>query len=260
MLASSLLRPMAATGQPGVPLIGVLVTHLMEQVNREAAAEPGYREKTLSAGARNLLLAHPWPGNVRELLNTLRRAAIWSEGSSISTADAREAILPTMHARTAEILGRPLGEGLDLQQVLTDVARHYLERAMVEAGAQIILVPACTEFVSGYHRIRTSAMARALEGTCASVVSPTVGDSAWSPAVDYNNGAAGIYAPAENGLSDTGILAEGVLNAPGWVHATVDLAALARLADAGEMRNRADWRLQPGGALELPPTRLIDLT
>lgn len=135
-----------------------------------------------------------------------------------------------------------------------------LARAMVEAGAQIILVPACTEFVSGYHRIRTSAMARALEGTCVSVVSPTVGDSAWSPAVDYNNGAAGVYVPAERGLSDTGILAEGALNAPGWVHATVDLAALARLADTGEMRNRADWRLQPGGTLQLPPTRIIDLT
>jgi len=134
-----------------------------------------------------------------------------------------------------------------------------LVRAMVEAGAAIILVPSCTEFVSGYHRIRTAAMARALEGTCASVVSPTVGDSAWSPAVDYNNGAAGIYLPAENGLSDTGILAEGTLNAPGWVHATVDLAALARLADTGEMRNRADWRLQPAGTLELPPARIVSL-
>jgi predicted amidohydrolase len=134
-----------------------------------------------------------------------------------------------------------------------------LVRAMVEAGTEIILVPSCTEFVSGYHRIRTAAMARALESTCATVVSPTVGDSAWSPAVDYNNGAAGIYVPAENGLSDTGILAEGGLNAPGWVHATVDLAALARLADTGEMRNRADWRHQPGGMPALPAARVVSL-
>ena len=131
-LAVAVLKLPPLRERPGD--LGLLVAHLMEQVNREAAAEPGYREKALSAGARNLLLAHPWPGNVRELLNTLRRAAIWSEGASISTADAREAILPTMHARTADVLGRPLGEGLDLQQVLTDVARHYLERAMVEAG------------------------------------------------------------------------------------------------------------------------------
>lgn len=132
-------------------------------------------------------------------------------------------------------------------------------RAMAEAGAEIILVPSCTEFVSGYHRVRTAAMARALEGTCASVVSPTVGCSTWSPAVDYNNGAAGIYVPAENGVSDTGILAEGALNAPGWVHATVDLAALARLADTGEMRNRADWHLQPGGSQILPAAAVVPL-
>lgn len=134
-----------------------------------------------------------------------------------------------------------------------------LVRAMIEAGVRILLVPSCTELVSGYHRIRTSAMARALEGTCAAVVSPAVGDSTWSPAVDYNSGAAGIYVPAEAGLSDTGVLAEGILNAPGWVHATVDLAALARLADTGEMRNRADWRLQPGGALPLPAVEIISL-
>jgi predicted amidohydrolase len=134
-----------------------------------------------------------------------------------------------------------------------------LVRAMVEAGAAVILVPSCTEFVSGYHRIRTAAMARALEGTCVTVVSPTVGDSAWSPAVDYNNGAAGIYVPAERELSDTGILAEGGLNAPGWVHATVDLAALAGLVDRGEMHNRADWRLQPGGTQSPPAATIASL-
>jgi hypothetical protein len=30
------------------------------------------------------------------------------------------------------------------------------------------------------------------------------------------------------------------------VHASVDLAALARLANSGEMSNRADWRRQTG--------------
>ena len=51
-----------------------------------------------------------------------------------------------------------------------------LVRAMVEADAEIILIPACTELVSGYHRVRTAALARALEGGCATVVSPTVRD------------------------------------------------------------------------------------
>lgn len=134
-----------------------------------------------------------------------------------------------------------------------------LVRAMVEAGAEIILVPSCTEFVSGYHRVRTSAMARALEGTCVAVVSPTVGEATWSPAIDYNSGAAGVYVPAEWGLSETGVLAEGQLNAPGWVYATADLAALARLTSSGEMRNRTDWQVQPGGFFELPLVEVVSL-
>lgn len=134
-----------------------------------------------------------------------------------------------------------------------------LVRAMVEAGAEILLIPACTELVSGYHRVRTAALARALESGCATAVSPTVGDSTWSPAVDYNSGAAGIYVPAEVGISDTGVVAEGTLNAPGWVYGDVYLAALARLADTGEMRNRADWLNQPGGKLALPKAELVSL-
>jgi transcriptional regulator with PAS, ATPase and Fis domain len=113
--------------------VGLLIEHLLEQVNREAMEEPGFKEKKLSAGAKNLLLAHPWPGNVRELLNTLRRAAIWSDGTTISTEDAREALLPSPPAARQDVLGRPLGGGLNLAALLKEVARHYLGRAMDEA-------------------------------------------------------------------------------------------------------------------------------
>lgn len=123
-----------------------------------------------------------------------------------------------------------------------------LVRAQAEAGAELILVPSCTERVSGAHRVRTAALARALENTCAVVVSPTVGDAAWCATVDYNSGIAGAYMPAEAGLSDTGVLAEGRLNQPGWVFAEIDLAALKALRTRGEMRNAGDWTLQPGAS------------
>lgn len=121
-----------------------------------------------------------------------------------------------------------------------------LARAAVEAGADAILVPSCTERVSGYHRVRTGSQARALENTIVTVQSPTVGDAPWSPAVDFNVGAAGIYVPPEHGVSDTGVIAEGTLNHPMWVYAAVDLAALRRLRTSGEMRNFGDWPAQPG--------------
>ena len=121
-----------------------------------------------------------------------------------------------------------------------------LARAMAEAGAEVLLVPSCTERVSGYHRVRTGSMARALENTIAAVQSPTVGDAPWSPAVDFNAGAAGIYVPSEHDVSDTGVLAEGTLNAAEWVTAEIDLARLSRLRETGEMHNYGDWAKQPG--------------
>lgn len=134
-----------------------------------------------------------------------------------------------------------------------------LVRAMAEAGAEVVLVPSCTERVSGYHRVRVGSMARALENTIATVQSPTVGEAPWSPAVDYNAGAAGVYVPSEAGVSDTGVLAEGVLNAPEWVSATIDLARLRRVRATGEMRNFADWNCQPGARAGAVPVEVVSL-
>ena len=130
-LAVAVLKIPALRDRPGD--VGLLLDHLLTHVNREASTEPGYKEKKLSAGARNLLLAHPWPGNVRELLNTLRRAAIWSDNGTISSEDVREALLPAAGTASPDVLERPLGHGFNLPDVLKNVAQHYLGRAMDEA-------------------------------------------------------------------------------------------------------------------------------
>lgn len=130
-LAVAVLKLPPLRERPGD--LGLLIDHLLAQVNREAAGEPGFKEKNLSAGAKNLLLSHPWPGNVRELLNTLRRAAIWSDGATMSSEDMREALLPALVPARNEVLGRALGSGFNLSELLKEVARHYLGRAMDEA-------------------------------------------------------------------------------------------------------------------------------
>jgi predicted amidohydrolase len=134
-----------------------------------------------------------------------------------------------------------------------------LARAMAEAGAELLLVPSCTERVSGYHRVRTGARARALENQIATIVSPTVGDALWSPAVDRNSGAAGIYVPSEQTVSDTGILAQGEMNAAQWVTADIDLARLRHLRTSGEMRNYVDWPNQPGAARLADTVEIVTL-
>ena len=110
----------------------LLIDHLLALVNREGREQPGFAEKKLSSGARNLLLAHPWRGNVRELQNTLGRAAIWTPEATLRTEDIRDALLPTDEMEADAILGKPLGAGLDLAGILASVARHYLQRALDE--------------------------------------------------------------------------------------------------------------------------------
>jgi predicted amidohydrolase len=121
-----------------------------------------------------------------------------------------------------------------------------LVRAMAEAGAEVILVPSCTERVAGFHRIRTGSRARALENQIATVVSSTIGDALWSPAVDRNTGASGIFVPSEHTVAEDGVLAEGPLNVAQWVSADINLTHLRDLRSEGEMRNFVDWSHQPG--------------
>ncbi len=122
-----------------------------------------------------------------------------------------------------------------------DVEFPLLARVLVEAGAEIILAPSCTEQLSGYWRVRVGAMARALEGQCVVVHAPTVGPVSWNPTVDTNTGAAAIYGPPDLGFPDTGVLAEGALNAPGWVYADIAPGAVAAVRRDGRVANVAHW-------------------
>lgn len=115
--------------------LGPLIEALLKRENLDAEiSEPGYVHKKLSNEAKKLLMSHPWPGNVRELQLTLRRAVIWSDEATISTEDVRESLLAVPHAQRRDVLGRPLGGGLNLQEILKEVARHYLGRALDEAA------------------------------------------------------------------------------------------------------------------------------
>lgn len=115
--------------------VSLLIDQFLEQINRESTNEPGYKQKKISASARNLLLLHSWPGNVRELQNTLTRAAVWSLDEELGEDDIREALLPVpASGKGCEmILNQPLGPGIDLPEIMKTVAVHYLERGLSES-------------------------------------------------------------------------------------------------------------------------------
>lgn len=115
------------------------------------------------------------------------------------------------------------------------------------SDADILLVPSCTEALSGYWRVRIGAMARALENQCVSVMSSLVGVAEWTDVADTTTGMGGIFGPPDTGFPDTGVLAEGVLNQPGWTYGEVDLAKIAHVRADGRVLNRTHWDEQPKG-------------
>lgn len=129
-----------------------------------------------------------------------------------------------------------------------DAEFPLIVRRQVEAGAEIVLVPSCTDTLAGYYRVALSCRARALESQCYVVQAPTVGGAAWSIAVDQNWGAAAVYGPVDRGFASDGVVSQGSLDTPGWVFGDLDLTALSRVREEGQVTNYRDWEL--GGHLE----------
>ena len=115
--------------------VGLLIDHFLAKINADQRAhDPAWQDRRLSPNARNLLLRHSWPGNVRELENTLTRAVIWCTGEVIRDVEMREAFQHGLPATGETVLNRQLGNGLDLRELLAEVAQHYLSRALKETG------------------------------------------------------------------------------------------------------------------------------
>ncbi len=119
-----------------------------------------------------------------------------------------------------------------------------LARKQVEMGANLILVPSCTDTLAGYHRVKIGCQARALENQCYVVQSCLVGNAPWSEAVDVNIGAAGIYTPVDRGFPDNGVLVAGELNAVQWVYGEISLDSCEVVREQGQVFNYRDWSLQ----------------
>lgn len=142
--------------------IGLLIDRILDQINLESEIEPGFKHKNISSAAKNIMLQHDWPGNVRELQNTLRRAAIWSSGTTIGAEDIREALLPIGHSGNDELLGKPLGDGINLPELMEKLAKHYLKRALDDANgnktkaAELLGLPSYQTFTNWMNKYRVS--------------------------------------------------------------------------------------------------------
>jgi DNA-binding NtrC family response regulator len=115
--------------------IPLIANQLLGRINRDfARQEPGFRPRQLSSPALEFAKKHPWPGNARQLCNTLTQAAVMTDEEVIDRRDLADAIAEVPGKPAADLREIPLGDGFSLERHLEEVQRHYLQRAMEEAG------------------------------------------------------------------------------------------------------------------------------
>jgi DNA-binding NtrC family response regulator len=114
--------------------IPLLAEALLGQVNRDFKDQPGHQDKRISATAMGFVKRHSWPGNVRQLYNALVQAAVMADGEVLNRQDLAAAAGGVRDDPSLNVLERPLGDGFNLGEHLKAIQRHYLRRAMQEAG------------------------------------------------------------------------------------------------------------------------------
>jgi transcriptional regulator with PAS, ATPase and Fis domain len=113
-----------------------LAKAFLDEVNRDfEAQEPGYKYKSLSTSAISFVKQYDWPGNVRQLANVLLQAAVMSEAETLSRVDLESAVTEFRSATAnLDVMEFPLGDGFSLTKHLERIHRHFLTRAMRQAG------------------------------------------------------------------------------------------------------------------------------
>ena len=114
-----------------------------------------------------------------------------------------------------------------------DVEFPEIARAAARQGANILVVPSCTDDRQGFLRVRDCSQARAIENQIYVIQSHTVGSLPMVPAVSLNYGQAAILTPSDFAFSRDGILAEGNPNQEMMVIGELNLKTIADSRETG---------------------------
>ncbi len=126
--------------------------------------------------------------------------------------------------------------------VCYDIEFPEIARAAARAGAQLLLVPSCTDDRQGFLRVRYCAHARAIENQVYVVVSHTVGSLPMVPAVSLNYGQAAILTPSDFSFARDGIIAEGNINQEMMVIGELNMDTIADSRTTGTVLPLHDSR------------------
>ena len=144
------------------------------------------------------------------------------------------------------------GEGLEIFDtdkgkiaILTcyDIEFPEIVRMAKAKGADVIFCPSCTDDRHGFHRVRYTSHARAIENQVYVVLTGTVGAL---PTVDFmraNFGQAAIITPNDVPFPPKGLLAEGEINNDMIITADLDLELLYKVREKGSVTTWRDRRV-----------------
>jgi len=125
-------------------------------------------------------------------------------------------------------------------QICYDVEFAIGAQLLSASGATLLLAPSCTETIRGATRVHIGARARAMENQIYTVVSQTVGNALWSPAVDINYGFAAFYATPDKDFPEEGIIATLPAQQVGWLIQELDFSEINNVRDTGQVFNFRD--------------------
>ncbi|WP_034386187.1 carbon-nitrogen hydrolase family protein [Deinococcus sp. YIM 77859] len=160
-------------------------------------------------------------------------------------------ISPGAGTRVFELFGVRFGVAICYDSEFPTLARR-----LAEGGAEVLVVPSFTGARSGYTRVRVGSMARALENQIYAVHAPLLADADWTYAVEQAVGQAAVYAPADGGLPETGLIAEGAWGQPGWLVTDLDLTLIRQVREDGHVLN---WRDRTASETRPGPAEVVTL-
>ncbi|MBP1933571.1 carbon-nitrogen hydrolase family protein [Ammoniphilus resinae] len=167
--------------------------------------------------------------------------------------DGRIAVQPKLHITPTEVHEWKMTPGEDIRVFETDFGTISLLTCydiefpeivrMVKAkGADVIFCPSCTDDRHGFHRVRYTSHARAIENQVYVVTTGTVGSL---PTVDFmraNFGQAAVITPNDIPFPPQGIQVEGEINNDMIVTADLDLELLYQVREKGSVTTWRDRR------------------
>lgn len=134
-------------------------------------------------------------------------------------------------------------------QICYDMEFSLGSQLLNSAGASLILAPSCTETIRGATRVHIGARARALENQGFTIVSQTIGNALWSPAVDINYGFAAFYCTPDKNMPEEGIISTMVPQTEGWLIESIDFSKIEAVRKDGQVFNYKDHQSLQNGFL-----------